>query len=164
MRQFRRLQRIQLKTSAARTVPPDFMRRMIAAHRECPWTRHSEAAIVHHGSCGIRHGKACPGSLVDGRRPNYRSWRRRPRAKRNAPMSGLCVASRGNCHHIGQRPRQRGVSKRKEQMKRISPIPHRRAPKATKAAPNYRALFPSPANPPARKLLPVSGMTPRRKG
>jgi hypothetical protein len=59
MRQFRRLQRIQLKTSAARTVPPDFMRRMIAAHRECPWTRHSEAAIVHHGSCGIRHGKAC---------------------------------------------------------------------------------------------------------
>jgi hypothetical protein len=44
---------------AARTAPADFMRRMIAAHREAPWTRHSPASIDHHGSCGIRHGGAC---------------------------------------------------------------------------------------------------------
>ena len=59
MRQFRRLQRIRLKTSAARTVPADFMRRMIRANRECPWAERSAAAIVHRHDCAIRHGGGC---------------------------------------------------------------------------------------------------------
>jgi hypothetical protein len=59
MRQFRRLQRIRLKTSAARTVPENFMRRMIRANRECPWAERSADSIIHHGSCGIRHGGGC---------------------------------------------------------------------------------------------------------
>jgi hypothetical protein len=55
MRQVRRLQRIRLKTSAARTVPADFMRRMIRAHRECQWTDRSEAAAeIRPGSDAMR--------------------------------------------------------------------------------------------------------------
>ena len=36
-RQFRRLQRIRLKTTAQRAVPADFMARMLAAHHAHPW-------------------------------------------------------------------------------------------------------------------------------
>ena len=50
MRQFRRLQRIQLKTSAQRHVPREFMTRMLRAHREWPWTAYSQASIVS-GRC-----------------------------------------------------------------------------------------------------------------
>jgi len=59
MRQFRRLHRIRLKTSAARAVPPDFMARMIAAHAALPWAGYSDASIVHRSSCPIRRGTRC---------------------------------------------------------------------------------------------------------
>jgi hypothetical protein len=59
MRQFRRLQRIRLKTSATRTVPADFMARKIAAHAAHPWAGYSDASIVHHHSCAIRRGETC---------------------------------------------------------------------------------------------------------
>jgi hypothetical protein len=36
-RQFRRLQRIRLKTTAQRAVPADFMARMLAAHHAHRW-------------------------------------------------------------------------------------------------------------------------------
>jgi len=53
MRQFRRLQRIRLKTSAARTVPPAFMGRMIAVHAAHPWRAYSDASVVHDRACLI---------------------------------------------------------------------------------------------------------------
>jgi hypothetical protein len=59
MRQFRRLQRIRLKTSDARTVPASFMTRLIRAHRDCPWTDRSDASIIHRRDCGIRRGARC---------------------------------------------------------------------------------------------------------
>jgi hypothetical protein len=59
MRQFRRLQCIQLKTSAQRHVPREFMTRMLRAHREWPWTAYSQASIVHRSGCGIRRGGRC---------------------------------------------------------------------------------------------------------
>jgi hypothetical protein len=59
MRQFRRLQRIRLKTSDARTVPASFMARLIRAHRECPWTDRSDASIIHRRDCAIRRGETC---------------------------------------------------------------------------------------------------------
>jgi hypothetical protein len=58
-RQYRRLQRIRLRTTAQRAVPPDFMARLIRAHRECQWRGYSDVAIVHHRSCGIRRGARC---------------------------------------------------------------------------------------------------------
>lgn len=60
MRQFRRLQRLRLRTAAQRAVPPAFMARMIAAHETHPsFGSYSDSAIIHHGACGIRHGGGC---------------------------------------------------------------------------------------------------------
>jgi hypothetical protein len=71
MRQFRRLQRIRLKTSAARAVPSAFMARMIAAHAAHPWAGYSEASVVHDRSCAVRRGAGfcCPEvfPMIDGR-------------------------------------------------------------------------------------------------
>jgi hypothetical protein len=58
-RQFRRLQRIRLRTTAQRVVPPEFLARMITAHRECPWHDYSAASVVHGRSCAIRRHGAC---------------------------------------------------------------------------------------------------------
>jgi hypothetical protein len=55
-RQFRRLQRIRLHTTAQRQVPLDFIDRTIAAYAAHPWTRYSAASVVHYRACGIRRG------------------------------------------------------------------------------------------------------------
>lgn len=58
-RQFHRLQRIHLRTTAQRVVHPEFLARMITAHRECPWHGNSAASVVHDRSCAIRRHGAC---------------------------------------------------------------------------------------------------------
>lgn len=59
MRQFRRLQRIKLKTRAQRSIPPAFAARMIAAHRQHPSTGSSDPSIIHEAWCPIQHGGGC---------------------------------------------------------------------------------------------------------
>jgi hypothetical protein len=58
-RQFRRLHRIRLKTTAQRQVTPDFMTRMIAAHAAHPWAGYADASVVHDRSCAIQRGAGC---------------------------------------------------------------------------------------------------------
>jgi hypothetical protein len=58
-RQYRRLTRIKLRTSAQRHVPADFNARIDRACRHWPWHGYPETSIIHSDSCPIRRGARC---------------------------------------------------------------------------------------------------------
>jgi hypothetical protein len=94
MRQFRRLQRIRLKTSAARTVPENFMRRMIRANQECPWAERSAGSRVVRDTARRRLYVRSRDFHHDAGRANRHrrlGWRLQTG---DSPVMGTCVASR----------------------------------------------------------------------
>jgi hypothetical protein len=60
MRQFRRLQRITMRTAAQNRCPADFMRRILAAHATSPFPiGYSHAMIGHDPRCKFLRGGTC---------------------------------------------------------------------------------------------------------
>jgi hypothetical protein len=59
MRQFRRLQRIRLRTTAQKRCPPDFARRILVAYAAHPAVWNGRAMIGHDPRCNIVRGGTC---------------------------------------------------------------------------------------------------------